>query len=78
MSFVGLLFDETDVLMDGKGRRGRDVGKLRPGRPEDVLRVGRPNAGEAARGEETEGRDEIRVAIRDASRSIQIQQGRVE
>lgn len=29
MSFTGLFCDDTEVLMEGKGRRGRDVGKLR-------------------------------------------------
>lgn len=62
MSFVGLL-DDRFVLMEANGLRGREVGKLRAGRPATARRVGLPYAGEAARGEETEGREETRAAI---------------
>lgn len=64
MSFVGLL-DDTLVLIDANGLRGREVGKLSPGRPEAVTREGLPYAGEAARGEDTDGREETRAAEKD-------------
>ena len=62
MSFVGFV-EDTLVLMDANGLRGREVGKLRAGRPATARRVGLPYAGEAARGEETDGREETRAAV---------------
>jgi len=56
--------DEAEVETEGKGRRGRDVGKLSFMGAEDVLRVCLAYEGEEqARGEETDGREARRAAI---------------
>lgn len=56
------------MAMEGKGRRGREVGKLRVIGRDGVLRVCREGSEEAkgeaqARGEETEGREVMIAAV---------------